>query len=111
MARIFASILDRFSVLGLRGRKRSTWLRKREMRAAELTGLSLNIGVFSDDSTSYGKAAVRDNASGWRSKLPVGRNIEGPNAIRARCIDPIERAHALNLRIAAAIANHFGAHG
>jgi phosphoenolpyruvate carboxylase len=36
---------------------------------------------------------------------------EGYGAIRTRFIDPIERAHALNLRIAAAIANHFGAHG
>lgn len=36
---------------------------------------------------------------------------EGYAAIRARFIDPIERAHALNLRIAVAIANHFGAHG
>jgi phosphoenolpyruvate carboxylase len=36
---------------------------------------------------------------------------EGYAAVRARFIDPIERAHALNLRIAAAIANHFGAHG
>lgn len=32
-------------------------------------------------------------------------------AIRARFIDPIDRAHQLNLRIAVAIANHFGAHG
>jgi phosphoenolpyruvate carboxylase len=36
---------------------------------------------------------------------------EGYGTIRTRFIDPIERAHALNLRIAAAIANHFGAHG
>jgi phosphoenolpyruvate carboxylase len=36
---------------------------------------------------------------------------EGYGAIRSRFIDPIERAHTLNLRIAAAIANHFGAHG
>ncbi|WP_072378917.1 phosphoenolpyruvate carboxylase [Novosphingobium sp. NDB2Meth1] len=36
---------------------------------------------------------------------------EGYGAIRTRFIDPIERAHALNLRISAAIANHFGAHG
>ncbi|MCW1381472.1 phosphoenolpyruvate carboxylase [Novosphingobium sp. KCTC 2891] len=36
---------------------------------------------------------------------------EDYGAIRARFIDPIERAHALNLRIAVAIANYFGAHG
>jgi len=36
---------------------------------------------------------------------------EDYSAIRTRFIDPIERAHALNLRIAVAIANHFGAHG
>ncbi|WP_225206920.1 phosphoenolpyruvate carboxylase [Novosphingobium huizhouense] len=36
---------------------------------------------------------------------------EDYGAIRARFIDPIERAHALNLRIAVAIANIFGAHG
>ena len=36
---------------------------------------------------------------------------EGYAAVRAQFIDPIERAHALNLRIATAIANHFGAHG
>ncbi len=36
---------------------------------------------------------------------------EDYGAIRARFIDPIERAQALNLRIAVAIANHFGAHG
>jgi len=35
----------------------------------------------------------------------------GYGAIRTRFIDPIERAHGLNLRIAAAIANYFGAHG
>jgi len=32
-------------------------------------------------------------------------------AIRARFIDPIDRAYALNIRIAVAIANYFGAHG
>ncbi|MET0180298.1 MAG: phosphoenolpyruvate carboxylase, partial [Novosphingobium sp.] len=36
---------------------------------------------------------------------------EGYAAVRRGFIDPIEHAHALNLRIAAAIANHFGAHG
>ena len=36
---------------------------------------------------------------------------EDYGAIRARFIDPIDRAHQLNLRIAVAIANHFGAHG
>ena len=36
---------------------------------------------------------------------------EDYSAIRARFIEPIARAHALNLRIAVAIANHFGAHG
>ncbi len=36
---------------------------------------------------------------------------DGYGAIRTRFIDPIERAHALNLRVAAAIANYFGAHG
>ena len=36
---------------------------------------------------------------------------EDYGAIRARFIDPIDRAHRLNLRIAVAIANHFGAHG
>ena len=36
---------------------------------------------------------------------------EDYGAIRARFIDPIERAHKLNLRIAVAISNHFGAHG
>ena len=36
---------------------------------------------------------------------------EDYGAIRARFIDPIERAHRLNLRIAVAISNHFGAHG
>ncbi|MFC4296234.1 phosphoenolpyruvate carboxylase [Novosphingobium tardum] len=35
----------------------------------------------------------------------------GYGAVRASFIDPIDRAHALNLRIATAIANHFGAHG
>jgi len=36
---------------------------------------------------------------------------EDYSAIRNRFIDPIDRAHALNLRIAVAIANYFGAHG
>lgn len=36
---------------------------------------------------------------------------EDYGVIHARFIDPIERAHALNLRVAVAIANHFGAHG
>jgi phosphoenolpyruvate carboxylase len=31
--------------------------------------------------------------------------------IRAAFIDPIEHSYALMLRIGAAIANHFGAHG
>ena len=33
------------------------------------------------------------------------------DAIRRDFIDPIEDAHALNLRISTAIANLFGAHG
>ena len=33
------------------------------------------------------------------------------SAVRREFIDPIERAHALNLRLAVAIANHFGGHG
>ncbi|WP_353230632.1 phosphoenolpyruvate carboxylase [Novosphingobium sp.] len=36
---------------------------------------------------------------------------EDYSAIRTRFIDPIDRAHTLNLRIAVAIANYFGAHG
>lgn len=36
---------------------------------------------------------------------------EDYSSIRDRFIEPIDRAHALNLRIAVAIANHFGAHG
>jgi len=36
---------------------------------------------------------------------------EDYSAIRSRFIDPIERAHALNLRISVAIADYFGAHG
>jgi phosphoenolpyruvate carboxylase len=36
---------------------------------------------------------------------------EDYSAIRTRFIDPIDRAHALNLRISVAIANYFGAHG
>ena len=36
---------------------------------------------------------------------------EGYEAIRRAFIDPIERAYALSLRIATAIANRFGAHG
>ncbi|HUQ13559.1 MAG TPA: phosphoenolpyruvate carboxylase [Novosphingobium sp.] len=39
------------------------------------------------------------------------RPEEGYAAVRREFIDPIERAHALNLRVAVAIANHFGAHG
>lgn len=35
----------------------------------------------------------------------------GYGALRRRYIDPIERSHGLNLRISAAIANLFGAHG
>ncbi|MXP10355.1 phosphoenolpyruvate carboxylase [Pseudoblastomonas halimionae] len=41
---------------------------------------------------------------------PRGRG-EGYEAIRRDYIDPIEQAHALNLRISTAIANEFGAHG
>ncbi|MFN4135768.1 MAG: phosphoenolpyruvate carboxylase [Novosphingobium sp.] len=50
--------------------------------------------------------------------FPVNEETDYPDhrgedygAIRARFIDPIERAHALNIRIAVAIANYFGAHG
>jgi phosphoenolpyruvate carboxylase len=39
------------------------------------------------------------------------QRTDGYGAIRTRFIDPIEQAHALNLRVAAAIANYFGAHG
>jgi phosphoenolpyruvate carboxylase len=39
------------------------------------------------------------------------RAAEGYSDVRRDFIDPIERAHALNLQIAGAIANHFGAHG
>lgn len=39
------------------------------------------------------------------------RRGEGYGAIHRLYIDPISNAHQLNLRIAAAIANHFGAHG
>jgi phosphoenolpyruvate carboxylase len=39
------------------------------------------------------------------------RADEGYEALRREFIDPIERAHALSLRIATAIANLFGAHG
>lgn len=44
------------------------------------------------------------------SDYPDDRS-EDYGVIRARFIDPIERAHRLNLRIAVAIANWFGAHG
>ncbi|WP_095011733.1 phosphoenolpyruvate carboxylase [Tsuneonella mangrovi] len=44
------------------------------------------------------------------SDYPDGEN-EGYSAIHRDYIDPIEAAHALNLRISAAIANQFGAHG
>ena len=36
---------------------------------------------------------------------------EGYEAIHRDFIDPIERAHALSLRLSTAIANIFGAHG
>lgn len=54
--------------------------------------------------------AIGDFAVAEPSDYPDQRG-EDYGAIRARFIDPIERAHALNLRIAVAIANHFGAHG
>jgi len=44
------------------------------------------------------------------TEYPTGGD-EGYEAIRRDFIDPIERAHALSLRIGSAIANHFGAHG
>ena len=44
------------------------------------------------------------------SDYPDHREI-GYSAVRREFIDPIERAHALNLRLAVAIANHFGGHG
>ena len=44
------------------------------------------------------------------SDYPDGEG-EGYSAIGRDYIDPIERAHALNLRISTAIANVFGAHG
>ena len=45
-----------------------------------------------------------------RAQYPHSRG-EGYDAIRRDLIDPIEHAHALNLRISTAIANLFGAHG
>ncbi|MBX9885038.1 MAG: phosphoenolpyruvate carboxylase, partial [Novosphingobium sp.] len=53
---------------------------------------------------------IEDFAVSEPTDYPDDRG-EGYGVIRTRFIDPIEQAHALNLRIAAAIANHFGAHG
>jgi phosphoenolpyruvate carboxylase len=44
------------------------------------------------------------------SDYPNG-DAQAYGAIRSDFIDPIERSYALILRIGAAIANHFGAHG
>jgi phosphoenolpyruvate carboxylase len=48
---------------------------------------------------------------GGRADRLSGPPGEDYGVIRARFIDPIEHAHALNIRIAVAIANYFGAHG
>ena len=45
-----------------------------------------------------------------KAEYPEGKD-EGYEAIRRDFIDPIEKAHALSLRISTAIANEFGAHG
>jgi phosphoenolpyruvate carboxylase len=56
------------------------------------------------------EAQLRDFAVDEPSDYPDDSD-EGYAAIHRDYIDRIETAHALNLRIAAAIANHFGAHG
>ena len=53
---------------------------------------------------------ISDFAVDEPTQFPDHRG-EDYGAIRARFIDPIEQAHALNLRIAVAISNYFGAHG
>jgi phosphoenolpyruvate carboxylase len=58
--------------------------------------------------TSYPK--IGDFTLDEPTDYPEGGD-EGYEAIRRDFIDPIERAHALSLRIGTAIANHFGAHG
>ncbi len=58
--------------------------------------------------TSFPKIA--DFSLAEPTDYPEGAD-EGYEAIRRTFIDPIERAQALSLRIATAIANHFGAHG
>jgi phosphoenolpyruvate carboxylase len=55
-------------------------------------------------------AQLRDFAVDEPSDYPDDAD-EGYAAIHRDYIDRIETAHALNLRIATAIANHFGAHG
>jgi phosphoenolpyruvate carboxylase len=56
------------------------------------------------------EAKLRDFAIDEPSDYPDDAD-EGYAAIHRNYIDRIETAHALNLRIATAIANHFGAHG
>ncbi|NVD44977.1 phosphoenolpyruvate carboxylase [Qipengyuania atrilutea] len=53
---------------------------------------------------------IGDFAVEEESNYPDGAG-DGYTAIRRDYIDPIERSHDLNLRISAAIANEFGAHG
>ncbi|RJX68123.1 phosphoenolpyruvate carboxylase [Tsuneonella suprasediminis] len=55
-------------------------------------------------------ATLADYAVAEPGDYPDGDN-EGYAAIHRDYIDPIETAHALNLRIGAAIAHQFGAHG
>ena len=53
---------------------------------------------------------AQDFALDQPSDYPDGDG-EGYASIQRDYVEPIEHAHALNLRIATAIANHFGAHG
>jgi phosphoenolpyruvate carboxylase len=59
--------------------------------------------------TSFPK--IGDFSLAEPTEYPEGGDDEGYEAIRRTFIDPIDTAYALTLRIGAAIANHFGAHG
>ncbi|HSG33675.1 MAG TPA: phosphoenolpyruvate carboxylase [Sphingomonadaceae bacterium] len=58
--------------------------------------------------TSFPK--LSDFAMDEPTDYPAGAG-DSYEAIQRNYVDPIERAHLLSLRIATAIANHFGAHG
>ena len=76
--------------------------------------LQLGLVLFALCSTMGAFSGSTKELIFWRGAMGIGAAFVFPATlaiITNLFIDPIERAHALNIRVAVAIANYFGAHG